>query len=265
MLGRGLLGLPRQPLRALRGAAADAAARSTDVPGVERDARRARRSRARLARAARAGRRAAATAACSSAAPRRAPRPASTAAISPHRRFAFGSLSLDRVKALKNELGHHGQRRRRGAVRERAARVAARARRAARRAARRDGPRVRAHATSSGGRSATAISTMFVPIPTDVADPRERLMRAHEMLRSAKERHARAARRPAHRRHARSSRRRVARARRAHDASRSCGRARPPLNLVISNVPGPRDPLYLRGRAAARRTTRCRWSSTASG
>ena len=36
---------------------------------------------------------------------------------------------------------------------------------------------------------------MIVPIPTNVKDPRKRLMRAHEYLRSAKELHQRAARR----------------------------------------------------------------------
>ena len=34
-----------------------------------------------------------------------APRTRFNGRISPHRRFSFGSLSLDRVKAIKNELG----------------------------------------------------------------------------------------------------------------------------------------------------------------
>ena len=33
------------------------------------------------------------------------------------------------------------------------------------------------------------VSTMIVPIPTDIADPRKRLERAHEILKVAKERY----------------------------------------------------------------------------
>ena len=42
------------------------------------------------------------------------------------------------------------------------------------------------------------VSMMLVPIPTDEPDPQARLKRTHEVLRSAKERHQRAAGRPAH-------------------------------------------------------------------
>src|SRR3954464_14757570 len=86
---------------------------------------------------------------------------------------------------------------------------------------------------------------MIVPIPTDVEDPRERLLKAHETLKSAKERHralpadlltdATSFIPPAL--HARASRLTM----------ELGGRLAPPLNLVISNVPGPRDPLYLAG------------------
>jgi WS/DGAT/MGAT family acyltransferase len=89
------------------------------------------------------------------------------------------------------------------------------------------------------------VSMMIVPIPTDVDDPRERLMKAHETLKSAKERHralpadlltdATSFIPPAV--HARASRLTM----------ELGGRLAPPLNLVISNVPGPRDPLYLAG------------------
>ena len=103
MLGRGLLGLPRQPLRALRSLPTarpepDRAARRQRVPrraaahrgdggvrrrlGVEHGLRRS--SRSTTARAAED----------------ELQRPRL-----PHRRFAFGSLSLDAVKRLKNELG----------------------------------------------------------------------------------------------------------------------------------------------------------------
>jgi diacylglycerol O-acyltransferase / wax synthase len=89
------------------------------------------------------------------------------------------------------------------------------------------------------------ISAMIVPIPTDEPDPRKRLLRTHELLRSAKEHHsalpadlltdATAFVPPA-----------VA-ALAARTTVGIMSRTRPPLNLVISNVPGPREPLYCAG------------------
>ena len=99
----------------------------------------------------------------------------STARSRAHRRFAFGSLSLDTRQGDQERARHHGQRRRRRAVRRRRARVAARARRAAGRPARRDGAGVGAHARSSAGTFGNRVSMMIVPIPTDEPDPRERL------------------------------------------------------------------------------------------
>ena len=107
------------------------------------------------------------------------------------------------------------------------------------------------------------VSMMIVPIPTNEADPKRRLKRTHELLRGAKGRHQARAREPAHRRdELHPARRRLAR-RADHDGGhgphaaagerRDLQRARP------------RNPLFLRGRASSRRTTRCRSSSTASG
>jgi len=89
------------------------------------------------------------------------------------------------------------------------------------------------------------ISMMVVPIPTNEPDPAERLRRTHELLRSAKERHsalpaslltdATAFVPPA-----------VA-SLAARNTVDILSRTRPPLNLVISNVPGPRSPLFLAG------------------
>jgi len=103
MLGRGLLGLPRQPLRAMR-TAPSTLANLMDVPGVARVpgmgtfGRAASRVRGALGRT-----------------PTDAhvlemqtapvPRTRFNGRISPHRRYAFGSISLETVKALKNEMG----------------------------------------------------------------------------------------------------------------------------------------------------------------
>ena len=74
-----------------------------------------------------------------------APRTRFQARISRHRRVAFGSLSLDQVKAVKNALRVHRQRRRHGDVRDRAASLAVRTGRAARPAAGRVGAHVGPH------------------------------------------------------------------------------------------------------------------------
>ena len=89
------------------------------------------------------------------------------------------------------------------------------------------------------------ISAMIVPIPTDEPDPRRRLLRTHDVLKAAKDHHqalpaslltdATAFIPPA-----------VA-ARAARTTVQLLGRTRPPVNLVISNVPGPRTPLYCAG------------------
>jgi diacylglycerol O-acyltransferase / wax synthase len=89
------------------------------------------------------------------------------------------------------------------------------------------------------------VSTMIVPIPTNVKDPRKRLLRAHEYLRSAKELHRAL---PADLlTDATSFIPPAVMARAARTTMDILGRTRPPINLVISNVPGPRDPLYCAG------------------
>ena len=89
------------------------------------------------------------------------------------------------------------------------------------------------------------IGMMIVPIPTDVADAHERLLRAHELMRSAKDRHQALPANiltqvttfipPA------------AAARAARTVVGILGRTRPPLNLVLSNVPFAREPRYCAG------------------
>jgi diacylglycerol O-acyltransferase len=87
---------------------------------------------------------------------------------------------------------------------------------------------------------------MTVPIPTNVVQPTGRLMRANELLRSAKDRHQAL---PADL--LTDATNFIPPAVAALAARTAVGvlgrRLRPPLNLVISNVPGPREPLYIAG------------------
>src|SRR5204862_4013516 len=100
MLARGLLGVPRYPVRLLRALPStmpnveDVPAIFGAIPGSGTAGRLARR----IQRAVGAG---------ESQERRRlpAPRTSFNGRISAHRRFAFGQLALDDVKAVKNEYG----------------------------------------------------------------------------------------------------------------------------------------------------------------
>jgi hypothetical protein len=91
------------------------------------------------------------------------------------------------------------------------------------------------------------VSGWIAPIPTDESDPAERLRKAHEAMRAAKEQHAAIGAdvladftqfaMPAM----------AARAARVAASLRVADYVNPPFNLVISNVPGPQQPLYLAG------------------
>jgi len=176
----------------------------------------------------------------------RAPRTRFNARVSPHRRLAFGSLSLDKVKAIKNELGV--------TVNDVVMGLCA--------TALRDwltelgelpdeplvaGVPLSVRTDEQKGTFGNRVSMMVVPIPTDEPDPRRRLMRAHELMRAAKSRHSALpadlmldATRfipPALN----------ARAARVMFELAGSPRVRPTINLAISNVPGPQTPLYLAG------------------
>jgi WS/DGAT/MGAT family acyltransferase len=173
----------------------------------------------------------------------RAPQTRFNTRISPHRRFSFGSVSLDRVKAIKNELGI--------TVNDVVIALCATALRnwMLERDELPSEPLVAMVPVSvrteeQKGTFGNRVSMMVAPIPTDVADTRERLMRAHEVLKVAKERHKAVPATilqdatqfipPAV--HARASR-----------VVLGLQGMRPPLNVIISNVPGPREPLYCAG------------------
>jgi diacylglycerol O-acyltransferase / wax synthase len=241
MLGRGVAGLARQPLRALR-SVPTALPNLTELPGANAIPGVPALSRVLTgARRALGGPQDPGILEVTTARP---PRTCFNGPISAHRSFAFGSASLDAVKAIKNEAGVK--------VNDVVVAVCAGAVREflIERDELPDDPLVAmvpvsVRAEDERGTFGNRISTMIVPIPTDVADPVRRLERAHELLRSAKEHHAAlpadlltdasAFVPPA-----------VA-ALAARTTVGIMGRTRPPLNLVVSNVPGPRSPLYIAG------------------
>jgi diacylglycerol O-acyltransferase len=241
MLGRGVAGLARQPLRALR-SVPTALPNLTELPGANAFPGVPALSRALTgARRALGGPQDPGILEVTSARP---PRTCFNGPISAHRSFAFGSVSLDTVKAIKNAAGVK--------VNDVVVSVCAGAVREflLERDELPEDPLVAmvpvsVRAEDEQGTFGNRISTMIVPIPTDVADPARRLERAHQLLRSAKEHHAAlpadlltdasAFVPPA-----------VA-ALAARTTVGILGRTRPPLNLVVSNVPGPRSPLFIAG------------------
>jgi WS/DGAT/MGAT family acyltransferase len=241
MLGRGLLGLPRQPLRMVRSLPTVVPNLSDfpgigAIPGAPTAVKALQKAWGILPRTRDIGVLETTTA--------RPPRTPFNGRISAHRSFSFGSLSLDAVKELKNELGI--------TVNDVVVALCATAVREwlMERDALPVDPLVAmvpmsVRTEEQKGTYGNRVSMMIVPIPTDVEDPRERLMQAHKTLKGAKERHrampadlltdATSFIPPAV--HARASRLTMELA----------GRLAPPLNLVISNVPGPREPLYMAG------------------
>jgi WS/DGAT/MGAT family acyltransferase len=236
MLGRGLLGLPRQPLRAL-GSLPSAlpalpnfpgAALVPGVPSLQRLRGRGRGEQDPLVDV-RAS---------------RAPKTRFNRRISAHRRFAFASLPLEDIKALKNELGIK--------VNDVVVALCATAVRdwLDERGELPDEPLVALVPASvrtdeERGTFGNKVTGMILPIPTDVADPRERLMRAHEILVRAKDQQKGL---PASLMTDVSNFLPPALFTRASRlALEVTGRLWPALNLVVSNVPGPPVPLYCAG------------------
>jgi diacylglycerol O-acyltransferase / wax synthase len=239
MLGRGLLGLPRYPLRALRALPrtlphVSEAGPLNQLPfvgtvgGIANRVQRTVMRRPTLPRPKLA-----------------APKTSFSGRVSPHRRFAFGELPLDEVKIVKRAF--------RLTVNDVVVSICAGA-------VRRwllehdelpDGPlvaqipvsvRTRAQAGTYGNR----ILLMGVPLHTEIADPVERLRATDEELADLK------------------TRWRALPAELLQDANHfippavfhraarltfrlSTGVGRPTWNLVISNVPGPQFPLYMAG------------------
>jgi len=241
MLGRGLLGVPRYPLRFIRSMPRalpnvdDLPATLGAIPGVPTVGRLAGRLQRTLTR--------------SPALPRpklEAPKTTFNGRVSAHRRFAFGEMGLDEVKEVKNTYGV--------TVNDVVVSICAGA-------VRRwliehgelpDVPLVAqipvsVRTSEQAGTYGNRILLMSVPFHTDIEDPIERLQTTHESLADMKERHKAL---PAellqdanhfippavfHRA-----------ARLTFRLSTSAA-GRPAWNLVVSNVPGPQSPLYMAG------------------
>jgi diacylglycerol O-acyltransferase len=175
----------------------------------------------------------------------RAPSTPFNQAISPHRRWAFRSLPLEDVKAVKNKAG--------GTVNDV---VMALSTGALRRwlidhDALPDSPLVAAvpvsiRAESEKGNGGNKVSTMLAALPTHVADPMERLHACTAAMRAAKEQHGAL---PAT---LLSDVTQFAMPALAGQAARLAARTKllqrvNPFNLFISNVPGPNLTLYYAG------------------
>jgi len=242
MLGRGLMGLPRQPLRALR-SAPTALPNLTELPGANAFPGVPRLSRGVASVRRRLGMEQE-DPAILEATTARSPRLSFNGRISGHRRFSFDQLSLDTVKAIKNEAG----------VTVNDAVVAMCAGSLREWLQERDElPReplvamvpVSVRTEEQMGSFGNRVSMMIVPIPTNEADPKRRLKRTHELLRGAKTRHRAV---PANLlTDATSFIPPAVASLAARTTMEVMGRTRPPVNLVISNVPGPRSPLFLAG------------------
>ncbi len=175
----------------------------------------------------------------------RAPRTPFNRPVGPHRRWAFCTVPLADVKKVKNAAG--------GTVNDVVMALCAGALRRwlADHDALPEGPLVAAVPVSvrteeQKGTGGNRVSTMTAPLPTNLADPAERLSVCHEAMRAAKEQHGAL---PAD---LLSDVTQFAMPALAGQAARMAARLRlvewlSPFNLIISNVPGPNLPLYYAG------------------
>jgi diacylglycerol O-acyltransferase len=240
MLGRGLLGAPRYVGRVVQALPStlpnlEDAPLISEIPGAKTMGRTtARVTRALRRRESRVLERTTLT----------RPRTSFNGRVSPHRRFAFGQLSLDQVKTVKNAHGYTvndvvvaictGAVRRWLIEHEElpeeplVAQVP-----------------VSVRTEKQRGTYGNRIGMMSVPLFTNVADPLERLRATHEALRVAKERHKAL---PAELLQDTAQFIPPAVFARASRVTFSLAATRTPVwNMVVSNVPGPQFPLYCVG------------------
>ena len=175
----------------------------------------------------------------------RAPRTPFNKPVSPHRRWAFCTVPLADVKLIKNAAG--------ATVNDVVMALSAGALRRwlVDHDALPEGPLVAAVPVSvrtaeQQGKGGNRVSTMTAPLPTQIADPAERLALCHVAMRAAKDQHGAL---PAD---LLSDVTQFAMPALAGQAARMAARLRlvewlSPFNLIVSNVPGPKLPLYYAG------------------
>lgn len=175
----------------------------------------------------------------------RAPRTPFNRPITPHRRWAFCTVPLADVKAVKKASGV--------TVNDVVMGLCAGALRRwlIDHDALPDAPLIAAVPVSvrteaQKGQGGNRVSTMTAPLPTHVGDPAERLSLAHDAMRAAKDQHGAL---PAD---LLSDVTQFAMPALAGQAARMAARLRlvewlSPFNLIISNIPGPPVPLYYAG------------------
>ena len=243
MLARGVAGLPRQPLDALR-SLPKVMPHLVQVPTI--------RTIPGVSSLAAVSRRVAA------ARPRRrdggvlegrklhAPRTSINDAIGPHRRLALTNQSLAEVKAIKNHFGV--------TVNDVVVAICAGALREwlGERGELPAQPLLAmvpmsVRTPEQMGEFGNRVSTMLTPIPTDVADPEARLRAAHEVMRSAKERHKAVPATVLQDANTVIPAALFARAARVTTSVAARRMTEAPVNTVISNVPGSPVPLYMAG------------------
>jgi len=243
MLGRGLAGVPRQPLRALGGMRRalpylDQNPMLRHVPGVEAVAGASRRVLRKRPRRRDGG--------VLEGRGLHAPRTFMNGPITPHRRIALTRQSLDEVKAIKNHFGC--------TVNDVVVAICAGALRSWLGDLGELPPEplvamipVSVRTLDEAGTFGNRVSTMLVTIPTDQVDAAARLESARRSMTSAKEKHqalpvtvlqdANHVIPPAL----------LARAARVTTTVAARHPSEAPVNTVISNVPGPPVELYMAG------------------
>ncbi len=166
-------------------------------------------------------------------------------ALTPHRWYVSTSLSLDDVKAVKSALG--------ATVNDVVLAACAGALRRYFEARRElpDRPLIAgvpvSTRTEENGRLANSVSNLFASVPIHLDDPVARVTAVHEVMKGAKEQLNLLGAEMLADWSELTPPRPYAALNRAYSRFRLAERHRPPINLVISNVPGPPQPLYVGG------------------
>lgn len=241
LAARGVIGLPRHTLRALRDAPRtlpnlDLVPTVRSIPGINAIAGAARKVSGLVP-----GHEAEASV------PRMlAPKTSLNGRVTGHRRVAFQTISLPEVKRIKNALGV--------TVNDVVIAITAATVRDWL-VAHDDLPAepllamvpVSVRLPEEFGTFGNRVSMMVVPIPTTESDPLERVRMAHEWMNEAKARHELTPRMLIEEANEAIPPIAMHRTARTLLNLASSGRLHPPLNVVISNVPGSPVPLYLGG------------------